>query len=148
MRCLLTYIIIPKSVMSDCIFCQIIRGEIPSYTIYEDKDYLAFLDIFPYAFGHTLVIPKKHYRWVWDVPHIGSYFEVVKKIAQHYQSVTGNDFILEAVFGDAVPHAHVHLLPDMRDNPQRLIRTFKIAPDGVKAEQAELLAAQEKFLLK
>lgn len=132
----------------ECIFCQIVVGKLPSYSIYEDHDYVAFLDIFPYATGHTLVIPKKHYRWVWDVEHIGSYYEVVQKLVKHFRSVTGNDFVLEAVFGDAVPHAHVHLVPDTLGNPQRLIRAFKTAPDGVKADHAELLATQEKFSLK
>ncbi len=134
--------------MNSCIFCQIVAGSIPSYTIYETQDYLAFLDIFPYAPGHTLVIPKKHYRWVWDMPDIGGYFEVVQELVRHFRAVTGHEFVLEAVMGDAVPHAHVHLVPDMLGDPQRLIRTFKTAPDGIKADQADLLAMQHKFSLK
>ncbi len=133
---------------TNCIFCQIVAGSIPSYKIYETQDYLAFLDIFPYALGHTLVIPKMHYRWVWDVEHIGDYYGVVQKLVKHFRSVTGNDFVLEAVMGDAVPHAHVHLVPDSLGNPQRLIKTFKTAPDGVKGDHVELLASQEKFSLK
>ena len=134
--------------MNDCIFCQIVAGKLPSYTIYEDQEYVAFLDIFPYAPGHTLVIPKKHYRWVWDVEPIGDYFSMTQKIVKHFRAVTGNEFVLEAVMGEAVPHAHVHLIPDTLGNPQRLIHTFKTAPDGVKAEHAELLAMQQKFAIK
>ncbi len=68
--------------MQDCIFCKIVNGEIPSNKVYEDEKFLAFLDINPLSPGHTQVIPKEHYRWVWDVPNIGEYFEVVKKIAK------------------------------------------------------------------
>ena len=64
----------------NCIFCKIVSGDIPSYKIYEDDEYLAFLDIAPFADGHTLVIPKKHYQFVWDVEEVGKYIEVAQKI--------------------------------------------------------------------
>ena len=54
--------------MSDCVFCQIVRGEAPAAKIYEDDDVLAFLDIFPVSRFHTLVIPKIHYKNFLDVP--------------------------------------------------------------------------------
>ena len=98
----------------DCIFCKIVKGEIPCYKIYEDKDYLAFLDISPFVEGHTLVIPKKHYRWVWDVPEIGRYFEVVGKIVAHFQKVFGDEFVASIVWGMLVPHAHIQILPSPR----------------------------------
>ncbi|MBI4122056.1 MAG: HIT domain-containing protein, partial [Parcubacteria group bacterium] len=60
---------------TDCIFCTIVRGEIPVAQVYEDEDFLAFLDIHPQAPGHTQVIPKRHVRWVWDVENAGAYFE-------------------------------------------------------------------------
>ena len=66
-----------KNKMENCIFCKIVSGEIPSYKVYEDNEFMAFLDVRPLNLGHTLVIPKKHYRWVWDVPNIGEYYEVV-----------------------------------------------------------------------
>ena len=50
-----------------CIFCKIVQGKIPSYKIWEDEKVFVFLDINPYALGHTLVIPKKHFRWLWDM---------------------------------------------------------------------------------
>ena len=65
--------------MLNCIFCKIINKEIPCTKIYEDENFLAFLDINPLSPGHTQIIPKKHYRWVWDIENIGEYFEVVKK---------------------------------------------------------------------
>jgi histidine triad (HIT) family protein len=97
--------------MSDCIFCKIVNGEIPSYKIYEDENYLAFLDIFPAVAGYTLVIPKKHYRWVWDVENIGEYFEVCKKIAQHYQKVINDERVYSMIIGEEVPHAHIRIVP-------------------------------------
>lgn len=94
-----------------CVFCQIVSGEIPCYKIYEDKNYLAFLDIKPRNPGHTLVIPKKHYRWVWDVPEIEKYYKVVGKIAKALKSSFNTEWIVSLVLGEEVPHAHVWLVP-------------------------------------
>lgn len=97
--------------MSDCIFCKIAKGETLCFKIYEDEDFLAFLDINPFVDGHTLVIPKKHYQWVWDVPEVGKYFETVRKITNHYREVLGDEFVASIIWGTEVPHAHIHLLP-------------------------------------
>lgn len=97
--------------MEDCIFCKIIRKEGPSYSIYEDDNYAAFLDIRPMNPGHTLVVTKKHYRWVWDVPRIGEYFETTTTIAKALQRVMETDWIAADVAGMGVPHAHIHLVP-------------------------------------
>src|SRR5579872_2901387 len=96
----------------NCIFCKIVKREIPAHLVYEDKNFLAFLDIHPQAPGHTQVIPKEHYRWVWDVPNAGEYFEVVKKIAKAMQNTFGEiEEIHSRVIGEEVPHAHVWLYP-------------------------------------
>lgn len=97
--------------MSDCIFCKIIAGEIPSYKVYEDDNFLAFLDIRPLNPGHVQVVPKKHYRWVWDVEEIGEYYEVIKKVANAQKKAFNTDYIVSTVFGEEVPHAHVWLIP-------------------------------------
>lgn len=97
--------------MDDCVFCKIVKGELPSYKIYEDENFLAFLDIHPQSPGHTQVIPKEHHRWVWDVPDIGSYFEVVRKIALAQKKAFNTELIRAQVFGDEVPHAHVWVFP-------------------------------------
>lgn len=102
--------------MADCLFCKIIKGEIPSYKIYEDKNFLAFLDIFPKTEGHTLVIPKIHIQWVWDYPALGGYFELVGKLARHLRQVSGREVVRGLVYGIEVPHAHVHLMPGKADN--------------------------------
>lgn len=97
--------------MTDCIFCKIVSGDIPSYSVYEDDSYKAFLDIHPLNPGHVLVIPKKHYRWVWDVPDIGNYYAVVGKIANALRKALHTEWVVSIVLGEAVPHAHVWLVP-------------------------------------
>ena len=96
----------------NCIFCKIVKGEIPAYKLYEDENFLAFLDINPQSPGHTQVIPKKHYRWVWDIPEVGTYFEVVRKIARAQQKAFDTDFILSKIVGDEVKHAHIWVFPN------------------------------------
>jgi histidine triad (HIT) family protein len=104
--------------MENCLFCKIINGEIPSHKVYEDDNFLAFLDINPQSPGHTQVIPKEHYRWVWDVPtcvesspNYCDYSLVVQKIAKAMQGIFGTDFILSKVIGDEIHHAHTWIFP-------------------------------------
>ena len=108
-------------VEQNCIFCKIVSGEIPSHKVYEDENFLAFLDIHPQSPGHTQVIPKKHYRWVWDLPtgrqaspNIGKYFEIVKKIALAQRKAFNTDFILSRIVGDEVEHAHIWVFPNSK----------------------------------
>lgn len=98
--------------MDNCIFCKIVKGEIPSFKIYEDEDFLAFMDVFPRAKGHSLVIPKDHHRWVYDVPNFGLYWEVARNVAQKIQQQVGAEFISFLTMGEEVPHAHIHILPN------------------------------------
>jgi len=98
--------------MEDCIFCKIVKGEIPSYKVYEDENFFAFIDINPESPGHVQVIPKEHYRWVWDLPNVGEYFEVVRKIAKAQQKAFNTDWILEKIVGEDVYHAHIWVYPN------------------------------------
>jgi histidine triad (HIT) family protein len=100
-----------KTTDPNCIFCKIVRGEIPSYKVYEDENFLAFLDINPRAPGHVQVIPKEHHRWVWDVPNVGEYFEVARKIAKAQQTAFNTDMIRSQVYGEDVSHAHIWVFP-------------------------------------
>lgn len=100
---------------SNCIFCKIAKGEIPTYKVYEDRDFLAFLDITPQSPGHVQVIPKEHYRWVWDVPGVGKYFEVVRKIAKAQQKAFDTDWVLSKIVGEDVYHAHFWVYPGVKD---------------------------------
>lgn len=97
--------------MQNCIFCKIVKGEMPSYKVYEDDNFLAFLDINPQTTGHVQVIPKQHYRWVWDVPNAGEYFEVAQKIALAQQKAFNHDMILCRITGEDVAHAHIWIFP-------------------------------------
>lgn len=98
----------------NCIFCKIVSGTIPSYKVYEDEDFLAFLDINPIAVGHVQVIPKKHRRWVWDVENIGKYFETVKKVALAQRKAFKTDWILSKIVGEDVEHAHIWVYPSKK----------------------------------
>jgi histidine triad (HIT) family protein len=98
--------------MENCIFCKIVEKTIPASIIYEDEDFLAFLDIRPLSPGHTLVIPKQHHRYVWDVVDAGKYFEVVKRIALAQQKAFGVEAIHSKIVGEEVNHAHIWVYPD------------------------------------
>ena len=102
--------------MRDCVFCQIGRSELPAYFVYRDENYDAFLDIRPLNPGHTLVVPKEHYRWVWDVPDIGRFFQVTTRVAKVLQMTMKTDWIAADVAGMGVPHAHIHLVPRFPDD--------------------------------
>lgn len=97
--------------MSDCVFCKIVKGEIPSYKLYEDKEFLAFLDINPLNPGHSLIIPKKHYRYVDQIPNFGGYFEVAKKVGRGIKKATENDHLYYLTLGNLVEHAHIWVFP-------------------------------------
>ena len=102
----------------DCLFCKIVAKEIPNYTVYEDNQVLAFLDIFPCAKGHTVVIPKQHYGSLWDMNT-----ETFQLLAAGLRAAAGRvqarlkpdgmniGINNEPVAGQAVPHAHWHILP-------------------------------------
>jgi histidine triad (HIT) family protein len=97
---------------TNCVFCKIIAGEIPAHKVYEDDNFVAFLDINPRAPGHVQVIPKTHHRWVWDVPNVGEYFEIARTIAKAEQKAFGVEMVLSRITGEDVPHAHIWIYPD------------------------------------
>lgn len=96
---------------NSCIFCKIISKEIPAEIVYEDSNFLAFLDIHPESPGHTLVIPKSHVRWVWDHENVGAYFEVAQKIALAQRKAFNTEHVLSKIDGTHVPHAHIWVFP-------------------------------------
>ncbi|TAL51244.1 HIT family protein [Patescibacteria group bacterium] len=99
--------------MSECIFCKIIAGEIPCHKVWEDDDHLAFLDINPIREGHTLVIPKVHASYLFDMndESYQSLLGAAKQIAIRLKEVFQVPRIGMAVEGFAVDHVHVHLVP-------------------------------------
>jgi histidine triad (HIT) family protein len=122
--------------MDDCVFCKIVKGELPSYKIYEDDGFMAFLDIKPINKGHVLVISKKHYRWTWDVPEFGEYWEVVKKITTALIRGLSAEKVQYITLGEAVPHAHVHIIPRYKDDGLKPLpdweKTKEISADEMK----------------
>ena len=97
--------------MSDCIFCLIVSGKIPCYKVFENEYFLGILDIFPVVEGHTLIIPKKHFRWVHEVEKFGEFWEVAQKVAKAQIKSLNTPTVVFATAGLQVPHAHIHVLP-------------------------------------
>ncbi|MFA5174041.1 MAG: HIT domain-containing protein [Candidatus Pacearchaeota archaeon] len=104
--------------MDDCIFCNIIKGEIPAEKIYEDDNFISIFDVKPIGDGHTLVIPKKHFKTLLDIPtSLGNeLLEALKEttliLMKKYKAEGFNIFMNNfEVGGQIVPHAHVHILP-------------------------------------
>lgn len=99
--------------MTDCIFCNIVAGEIPSANVYEDERFLAFLDINPVADGHTLLIPKAHHPMMVDLPDdlVGPIYCIAKTLMQRIKTALAADFVVMSVVGVDVPHFHIHLIP-------------------------------------
>lgn len=96
----------------NCIFCKIARKEIPAFVVYEDEKFIAFLDKFPKSTGHCQIIPKEHFRWVWDVPNIDEYMKAARKVAKAQRQAFGTDMIVSHIIGDEVHHAHIWLVPE------------------------------------
>ena len=100
--------------MNDCIFCKIIKGEIPSYTIYEDDKMKAFLDVNPVSNGHILLIPKTHYKNFLDTPDelIKDMYHIIKTkiypLLEEKLKITGLSI---CQIGKDVNHYHIHLIP-------------------------------------
>ena len=102
----------------DCIFCKITKGEIPSLMVYEDENSYAFLDIKPNNQGHTLLVPKKHARNIFDISHdtLCALMDPLKKISHAVKDAMGADGINiamnnEPAANQIVFHAHFHIIP-------------------------------------
>ena len=102
----------------DCIFCKIVNGEIDSDKIYESENFIVIKDAKPKTKGHSLVISKKHYKTLLDVPAIllGEFLEVGKEVALKLideQKAEGFNLVMNnyEVAGQIVPHVHLHVLP-------------------------------------
>jgi len=109
--------------MTDCIFCKIVDSKIPSSKVYEDKDFLAFLDIMPVNKGHVLVIPKKHYVNLFDIPEevLADLIKIVKKVAGAVKSGVNADGINlmqsnGVPAGQEVMHIHFHIMPRFKED--------------------------------
>ena len=104
--------------MSDCLFCKIVAGEIPSHKVAENEEFYAFLDINPVAPGHTLVIPKKEVDYIFDIDDaaLGRMMAFAKRVARAQEAAIECKRVGLAVMGLEVPHAHIHLIPITRES--------------------------------
>jgi histidine triad (HIT) family protein len=134
----------------DCIFCKIINKEIPSSIIYEDDNFLCFLDIAPNTRGHSLVIPKQHTNNFTELDNnkVGEFAKLVHKLAPQIVEALGADgynlgLNNGAVAGQVVEHVHWHIIPRYTDDglkhweknkleATKLDETFNILKDKIK----------------
>ena len=124
----------------DCLFCKIVAGTIPCHKVWEDDHHLAFLDINPIREGHTLVIPKAHAPYLFDLDDASyqSLLSALKQVAKRLKEVSQVPRIGVAVEGFAVDHVHVHLVP--------LTGAGQLNPElGGPADQAELAKLAERI---
>jgi|SRR3989338_8857242 len=104
--------------MNECIFCKIIKKEIPCHVVYEDAKVLAFLDVKPHAQGHTMVVPKRHAVRIFDLEdrEAGELFVSVRKVMELLDKKLNPDgfnvgWNHNTAAGQVVPHLHVHIMP-------------------------------------
>ena len=102
----------------NCIFCEIVQGKKDGHFIYEDENYVAFLDIYPIDTGHSLVMPREHFEKITDMTaeKVGELFSKIPKIAKAVIEATNADaFSVAQNNGRAakqiVPHVHIHIIP-------------------------------------
>lgn len=105
----------------DCIFCKIVSGDIPSYTVYEDEIVKVFLDISPITEGHMLVIPKKHYTDIKDIPmdiimHCQEVAKNMFALLKEKLNVEGLSLTQNNEYGQEIKHYHLHLIPRYKDD--------------------------------
>ena len=112
--------------MTDCIFCKIVRKELPANILWENEDFIAFLDIYPKTPGHTLVIPKKHVDYVFNLDNetYSKLFKNSKDLAITLKEALNVQRVGVIVEGFMVSHTHVHLVPlndssDLEKRPEK-----------------------------
>jgi histidine triad (HIT) family protein len=136
--------------MEDCIFCKIIKGEIPSVKIFENENVFAFLDIEPLSKGHCLVIPKKHFKDIFDTDKIvlQEIVIAVKNIAETMKQNLGSDGV--NIFNNSgksaeqgVFHLHFHIVPRYKEDGLRTVEC--LSAKAKKSNLEELKEISEKL---
>ncbi|MGD9041448.1 MAG: HIT family protein [Desulfobacteraceae bacterium] len=126
--------------MEDCIFCKIVKGDIPCFKVYEDDRVLAFSDINPIAEGHTLIIPKEHAENLWEIPgeHLSAIHLASKKIIRAIRKAldpTGVAVLQLNGRGvnQVVMHYHLHLMPRTADSPELPVSCWDLKEGDMEA---------------
>ena len=114
----------------ECIFCKIVNGEIPSYIVYEDEIVKAFLDVNPDVNGHTLIVPKKHYKDLFDIDndtliHIIEIAKKIDKLLKDKLHTDGLTLVQNNGLKQEVKHFHLHLKPGYK-NEEKLLPVEEI----------------------
>jgi histidine triad (HIT) family protein len=149
----LSYTQVKEIEMAECIFCKIIEGEIPCFKVYEDDWVLSFADINPMAEGHTLIIPKKHVRNLWEIDeqsliaiHLAS-IRIIKAMRESLQPTGVAALQLNGEgAGQEVDHYHLHLIPRLKDMPPLPVARWKITPgdmDKIRGTAEKIRSAIE-----
>ena len=131
--------------MDDCIFCKIVKKEIPASVVYQDRNFLAFLDINPVSDGHLLVIPKNHIIWMQDADDktISGIFKLTKRLMKAMKNGLNCDYVLVSIVGKDIPHFHVHLIArHFNDNLQQF--PTKKYKDGEENEVIKKITGELK----
>ncbi|MBU0635699.1 HIT domain-containing protein [Candidatus Micrarchaeota archaeon] len=136
--------------MENCIFCKIVKGEMPAFKVVEGPHSIAFLDIFPVSKGHVLVIPKRHVKQLLELSEeelleIGKIAQKIGKAVLAGLNCDGFSLVQRngVAAGQIVPHVHFHVVPRFKGD------SLSVWPSGPKAEQGELesvLLALKKFV--
>jgi histidine triad (HIT) family protein len=136
--------------MAECIFCKIVAKEIPSFLVWEDDRFMAFLDLQPVNPGHLLIIPKEHIENIFDMPD-GLYeeiFNIAKALSTPLQNAMKSGKVGMAVEGFGVPHAHLHLIPINHSGEIDSSRAKPMAAEELAAIAEKIKAEVEKQKIK
>ena len=142
-----------EETMEDCIFCKIIKGEIPSFKVYEDDKVFAFGDISPISAGHTLIVPKRHAQNLWEIP--GEDLTAVQLASQKIIQAIADALNPTGVAclqlngkgaNQVVMHYHLHLIPRSSGEPELPVTTWELKQGDMEAikQTAEKIAAAIK----
>ncbi len=134
-----------------CIFCKIVSRESPSDIVYEDEKYIAFLDLYPFSRGHTLVCPKQHGETIWDMKEaeIAELFQVAFRVSKAVVSAVGADgFRFVQNNGEAanqvVAHVHVHVIPVKMEDRGRFMDRKKFTSEEM-GEMARTIRSEMDY---
>lgn len=129
----------------ECIFCKIVKGEIPASIVYNDSQFVAFLDIKPVNLGHVLLVPKKHSQDLFDMSgeDLSNAFPLVQKIAKAVKAATKADGVNIGMnngpaAGQAVMHPHIHIMPRFKGDGHESWHGKDVPLDKVAAMASEI----------
>ena len=136
----------------DCIFCDIVSRKAPSRIVFEDSDYVAFLDAFPFSRGHTLVCPRKHGVTIWDMKEeeIAGLFRVASRVSKAVvNAVRADGFRFVQNNGEAanqvVAHVHVHVIPVNMEERGRFMGRKQLTTDEMEETADEIRRAMRSL---